>query len=208
MILLQHIFLGFVIGFVGVIPPGLLNLTAAKIRIAKSLKSALFFISGACLIVIGQVYIGVFFSKLIIENDEVLSIMEQLSIVIFLLVSIFYFIKAIKFKGTLEPKVLVKTEGFKMIGQGMLLSLLNIFPIPFYIGFSSFLAGRGLFIYQFPEAHLFITGAVMGTFLMMFLYVRYIKELGFDSEKFQKSTNYLIAFLTLFIALFTAIKTF
>ena len=205
---MQHIFFGFIVGFVGIIPPGLLNLTAAKIRMSKSFESAIYFIVGACTVVVGQVYLGVFFSKLITENGIVLEIMERFSVIIFLAISIFFFVKAVRYIEPAKAKIDEKTQGARMIGQGMLLSVLNVFPIPFYIGFSSFLSSRGLFKYQFPYAHLFIIGAAFGTFIMMFLYARFIKKLGFDSNKFAKNTNYAIAILTLSIAVFTAIRIF
>lgn len=208
MIFFQHLVFGFLVGFVGVIPPGLLNLTAAKISISKNFKSSLFFILGACIVVIGQVYLGVFFSKLITENEAVLLIMERLSVIIFFAISIFFFVKAVRYIKPVKAKIDTRTQGVKMIGHGMLLSVLNVFPIPFYIGFSSFLASRGLFEYKFPQAYLFIIGATLGTFFMMFLYVKFVKRLGFDSSRFAKNTNYVIAILTLSIALFTAIKSF
>ncbi len=206
MVLLQHLLYGLAVGFAGVIPPGLLNLTAAKISVNKSFKSALFFIVGACIIVVFQVYIGVFFSKLIVQNNAVLNMMEYLSIGIFIIVSVFFFIKARKSQATVQPKVFTKTKGIKFIGQGILLSALNIFPIPFYLAFSSFLAGKGLFKYQFPEAYLFIAGATLGTFLMLFLYVKYVKRFGFDSAKFARNSNYLISVLTMGIVIFTLIR--
>lgn len=203
---LLHLIFGLSVGFLGVIPPGLLNLTAAKISVNRSSKAALYFVLGACIVVMFQVYIGVFFSKLITQNEKVLYILERLSIIIFLLISVFLFVKAYRSKNHIKPKVYKKTKGLKLVIQGMLLSVLNIFPIPFYIGFSSFLAGKNLFIYKFPEAYVFIAGATIGTFIMLFLYVRYVKRFGFDSVKFAKNTNYSISFLTMAIAVFTLIK--
>jgi threonine/homoserine/homoserine lactone efflux protein len=195
------------VGFAGVIPPGLLNLTASKISVKRSFNAALFFVLGACIVVMFQVYMGVFFSELITQNEVVLKVLESISIFLFLFLSVFFFVKAYRSKSIIKPKIYKKTQGLKLIGQGMLLSVLNIFPIPFYIGFSSFLAGKGLFKYQFPEAYLFIAGATLGTFLMLFLYVKYVKRFGFDSAKFAKNSNYLISLLTMAVAVFTLIKT-
>jgi threonine/homoserine/homoserine lactone efflux protein len=204
--LLTHLLFGLLVGFVGVIPPGLLNLTASKISVNRTFNAALFFVLGACFVVLFQVYIGVFFSKLITQNEAVLTVLEQLSVFIFIFLSVFFFVKAYRSKNLIKPKVYKKTRGLKLVVQGMLLSILNIFPIPFYIGFSSFLAGKGLFKYQFPEAHLFILGAALGTFFMLFLYIKYVKRFGFDSAKFAKNSNYLISLLTMTIAVFTLIK--
>ena len=67
-----HLIFGFAIGFVGVIPPGLLNLTAAKISVKNGQRAAILFAAGASSVVIAQVYIGVFFSKLLSLNPDIL----------------------------------------------------------------------------------------------------------------------------------------
>jgi threonine/homoserine/homoserine lactone efflux protein len=199
-----HFIFGFAIGFIGVIPPGLLNLTAAKISVKQNRRAAIIFASGASLVVIAQVYIGVFFSKLLSDNPDVLIMVERFAIIIFLGLSVFFFIRA-RLDSKPELKSVHKAD-YKLFGQGIILSALNIFPIPFYIGFSSFLASRGAFTFKFPMAHLFIAGATIGTFLMMCAYIKYVKRFGFDSATFARKVNYLLAIMTIAIATFTFIR--
>lgn len=204
---LLHLFFGLIIGFVGVIPPGLLNLTAAKISVKQNRKAAIIFALGASLIVIGQVYVGVFFSKLLNDNPETLLLLEKFAVAAFLALSIFFFIRAALDSGTPVVKEVNKSP-VKLFAQGIILSVLNIFPIPFYIGFSSFLAGRGLFKFTYPMAHLFILGAASGTFLMLLAYITYVKKFGFDSNTFARKINYLLGGLTLVIAVFTIFRIY
>lgn len=201
-----HLIFGFGIGFIGVIPPGLLNLTASKISVKKGKRAAIIFAIGAATVVIAQVYIGVFFSKVLTQNPNVLIMMERFAIIIFFALSIFFFIRA-RLDSKPEFKT-VHTADYKLLGQGIILSALNIFPIPFYIGFSSFLAGRGVFTFEFPMAHLFILGATIGTFLMLCAYIKYVKRFGFDSDTFARKIHYLLSFLTFAIAVFTLIKIY
>lgn len=207
MIGLLHLFFGLVIGFVGVIPPGLLNLTAAKISVKQSRKAAVIFALGASFVVIGQVYIGVFFSKLLNDNPENLLLLEQFAAIAFIGLSLFFFIRATLDSGTPVVKQ-IKRSTIKLFAQGIILSVLNIFPIPFYIGFSSFLAGRGLFVFTYPTAHLFIIGASCGTFLMLLAYIKYVKKFAFDSNTFARKINYVLSGLTLLIAIFTIIRIY
>ena len=201
-----HLLFGFGIGFLGVIPPGLLNLTAAKISIKRGKRAAVLFAIGASLVVVAQVYIGVFFSKLLSDNQDILLIVERFAILIFFGLSIFFFIRA-KLDSKPEFKTAHKSD-YKLVGQGIILSALNVFPIPFYIGFSSFLASRDALIFEFPFAHLFILGAVVGTFLMLCAYIKYVKKFGFDSDTFARKIHYILSFLTLAIAIFTLIRTY
>ncbi|WP_194850278.1 LysE family translocator [Nonlabens antarcticus] len=199
-----HFIFGFAIGFVGVIPPGLLNLTAAKISVKQGRRAAIIFAMGASLVVIAQVYIGVFFSELLSNNPDALLMVERFAIIIFVGLSVYFFIRArLDTKPTLKP---VHNADYKLFGQGIILSALNVFPIPFYIGFSAFLAGRGAFTFKFPMAHLFILGATLGTFLMLCAYIKYVKRFGFDSDTFARKINYLLGVMTLAIAIFTFIR--
>ena len=204
---LLHLLFGLIIGFVGVIPPGLLNLTAAKISVKQNRKAAVIFALGASLIVVAQVYVGVFFSKLLNNNPDTLLLLEKFAVVAFLALSVFFFIRAALDSGTPVVKE-VNRSPIKLFAQGIILSVLNIFPIPFYIGFSSFLAGRGLFEFTYPMAHLFILGAASGTFLMLLAYITYIKKFAFDSNTFARKINYLLGGLTLFIAVFTIFRIY
>jgi threonine/homoserine/homoserine lactone efflux protein len=207
MVGLLHLFFGLVIGFIGVIPPGLLNLTAAKISVKQTRKAAVIFALGASFVVVGQVYIGVFFSKLLNDNPETLLLLEQFAAIAFIGLSMFFFIRAALDSGTPVVKQ-VKRSTIKLFAQGIILSVLNIFPIPFYIGFSSFLAGRGLFVFTYPTAHLFIIGASCGTFLMLLAYIKYVKKFSFDSNTFARKINYVLSGLTLLIAIFTIIRIY
>lgn len=207
MTVLLHLLFGLTIGFVGVIPPGLLNLTAAKISVKQNNRAAVIFALGASIVVIAQVYVGVFFSKLLNDNPGTLLLLEQFAAIAFVGLSIFFFIRAALDSGAPEVKKIDKS-GIKLFGQGIILSVLNIFPIPFYIGFSSFLAGRGLFEFTYPMAHVFILGASTGTFMMLFAYIKYVKKFGFDSNTFARKVNYTLGGLTLAIAIFTMIRIY
>jgi len=51
------------ISFVGVIPPGMLNVSAAKISLNEGHNRSFMFSFGVCVVVAIQVYIGVVFAK-------------------------------------------------------------------------------------------------------------------------------------------------
>jgi hypothetical protein len=164
------------------------------------------FAGGASAVVVAQVYIGVFFSKLLSENPDILTLVERFAIIIFFGLSIFFFIRA-RLDSKPQLKSVYKAD-YKLLGQGIILSTLNVFPIPFYIGFSSFLASRDAFIFEFPMAHFFIVGATLGTFLMLCAYIKYVKRFKFDSRTFARKVNYLLAFMTMAIAIFTLIRIY
>jgi len=182
MLIFLHFIFGFCVGFVGVIPPGLLNLTAAKISVKQSHRAAVVFALGASFIVIAQVYVGVFFSKILSENPEILLTVEKFAITVFMALSIFFFIKA---RLDNSPKIQsIDKSDIRLFSQGVILSVLN------------------------PMAHLFIIGASIGTFMMLFAYIKYVKKFRFDSRTFARNINYILSGLTLIIAVFSLIRIY
>jgi len=201
-----HCIFGFGVGFIGVIPPGLLNMTAAKISVKQNRRAATVFALGAALVVVAQVYVGVFFSKILNENPDILERMEQFAIAVFIALSMFFFIKARTDAGP-EAQPTERSDT-RLFSQGIILSALNIFPIPFYIGFSSFLAARGLFRFSFPTAHVFIIGASLGTFSMLLAYGSLVRLFKFNSRTFARKVHYILAVLMLLVAVFTLLKLY
>lgn len=200
----MHLVLGLGIGIVGVIPPGLLNLTSAKISMDAGLRKASFFSLGASIVVIVQVTLGIFFSELINRHPYVISALENIAIFLFVGLSIFFFIKA-RMETTTTITADTRSD-IRLLGSGIMLSALNIFPVPFYIAFSTYLATRGLFVFDYPEAHLFVIGAPLGTFIMLYIYARYVHKFNFNSSTFARKVNYLLSLVTLTVAIIAFAK--
>ena len=61
-------FLGLFVALIGVIPPGLLNMTAAKISLKEGAGRGIMFSTGVCLVVFFQTYIAAIFSRYLSIN--------------------------------------------------------------------------------------------------------------------------------------------
>jgi len=132
----MQFFLPFIFGFmaavVGIIPPGLINLTAAKISLIDGKKTAMKFVFGALTVIIVQTFISVFFAQYINRNQEIIILIREIGLVIFVILSI-YFLKFAKKTAEISeaPKV-IKTKRSRFL-IGMLVSAINFFPIPYYV---------------------------------------------------------------------------
>ena len=89
-------FLGLVIAFVGVIPPGLLNMTAAKISLKEDANRGILFSIGVCVVVCLQTYLAAIFAKYLSNHPEVINILQRVAFVIFVLITIYFFLLARK----------------------------------------------------------------------------------------------------------------
>ena len=170
--------LGLIFALIGVIPPGLLNMTAAKISIKDGHTRGLVFSSGVCLVVVFQTYIALTFAKYLSKHPDVIDILQRVALVIFVLITIYFLLLAKKeTKPHKERKLKSKKSRFF---QGVLLSSLNIFPIP----------------YQ----------AYMGTFIMLYVYVFFFEKINSRKMKSQKNINLIIGVITGIISVVTLIN--
>ena len=81
--------LGLSVAFIGVVPPGLLNLTVAKISLKEGYARGFIFSLGACVIVGFQTYLAAIFARYLNQHLEIVEILKRVALVIFVLVSIY-----------------------------------------------------------------------------------------------------------------------
>ena len=197
-------FLGLIIAFVGVIPPGLLNMTAAKISLKEGYNRGIIFSIGVCVIVCLQTYIAAIFAKYLSNHPEVVDILQRVALVIFILITIYFLLLARKQpKPNVEANVRSKHRRFF---QGMLLSALNVFPIPYQAYMTITLASIGWLTFENYSIISYVAGAVTGTFVMLYIYIFFFDKIKNDKLTSQKNMNYVIGSITGIIAVFTLIN--
>ena len=82
-------FFGYLAAVVGVIPPGLINLTAAKVSLVDGKKRAMVFVLGALVVIFFQTYISVIFAQYIDLHNEVVILIREIGLIIFIALTIF-----------------------------------------------------------------------------------------------------------------------
>lgn len=201
MILFSLFFFGFFCSFVGSITPSMLNMTALKISLEAGKKEANKYALAVSLVSIPQVFIAVILTKYIADNPSILQTLEKAGIIIFVLLS-YYFYKESK-KTKVEG---LKENNTNPFLTGITLSFLNMFAIPFFCGIVILLDAFSLFNYKPIPVLFFGLGAVIGTFYILFLYGKFAKIIQEKTGKLTKDINLILSFLTAFVAVFTLIK--
>jgi len=197
-------FLSLLIALVGVIPPGLLNMTAAKISIKEGYSRGLIFSLGVCIIVIIQTLIAVIFARYLSMHPEIVQILQRVAFVLFVLVTVYFLILAQK-----EQKPRLETNRKSKHSQffyGMFLSAINVFPIPYQAYMSVTLASLGWMTFDNTNIITYVAGAATGTFVMLYVYVFFFKRIKNKKIKSQKNMNYSIGVITGIIAIVTLIN--
>lgn len=197
-------FLGLAVTFISTLLPGLINMTVAKISLKEGKSRAFALGSGAGLIVFFQALVATIFARFIDKRTDINYLIQEIGIGIFLLLSIYFFFFAKK-KKIQNEEVIISSKRSHFL-MGMFLSLINVFPIPFYVILSITLGSYGYFQFDKPFLVLFSLGASLGAMSVFYIYANFIRKIESKAEFFMKNVNYLIGSVTLLIAVLGIVK--
>lgn len=195
--------LGMIVALIGVIPPGLLNMTAAKISLKEGHVRGVVFSIGVCVIVIAQTAIAAIFASQISNHLELVGVLKRVALVIFILITIYFLFVAKK-----DPIEVAESMRWSKRGRffhGIFLSALNIFPIPYQAYITLTLASFGLLDFSQVSIISYVAGAAMGTFVILYIYMFFFDKIKDKSISSPKSMNYLIGGITGLISIVTLI---
>ena len=202
----MSIFVPFISGFIasvtGVLPPGLINLTAAKVSLTDGKKRAMMFVLGALLVIFYKTYISVIFAQYINSHQDIIVLLRKIELVIFIGISIYYlfFVKNPNLHHDEEFHLKSKRNRFFM---GMLISAINFFPIPYYVLVSISLANYDLFIFDTLSIYSLVFGVVAGSFSVFYLYILFFNKMKTKADYFVNNMNKIIGIITGLIAVIT-----
>jgi threonine/homoserine/homoserine lactone efflux protein len=202
--LITSLLLGFVTAFIGITPPGLINMTAAKVNLKEGKRSALWFVLGAVIIIFFQAYLAILFARFIDKRPDVLILMREAGFGVFVTLTI-YFLWIAK-KPKIRKGKMKKYSSTKRFFLGMLLSALNFFPIPYYVFVSVTLASYNLFSFDMTSVFIFVTGVVLGSSLVFYCYITFFQKIQDKTDYIMRNMNTIIGSITGLISLITLIN--
>ena len=198
------LFLGFLTSSLGITPPGLVNMTAAKVGLKEGRTRAYIFATGASIIVMLQALIAVIFARFIDHHPEIMILLREGGLAIFAALTIYFFVTAKQIKPKKKQVKLHSKKNRFFIG--MLLSALNFFPIPFYVLVSITLASYNYFSFEQSFVFTFVVGAGIGAFFAFYCYIAFFKKLESRATFILKNMNYIIGSITGIISIATLIN--
>lgn len=192
---------GFLAAVVGVIPPGLINMTAAKVSLTDGKKRAMMFVLGALLIIFFQTYISVIFAHYIDEHQEVVIMLREIGLFIFIALTV-YFLKFAKKPKINDENIQVKSKRSRFF-MGMVISAINFFPIPYYVLISIALASYKVFTFETWPIYSLVFGVVLGSFSVFYFYVVFFNKMKSKADFLINNMNKMIGIITGFVAVLT-----
>ena len=179
-------------------------MTAAKISLKEGYSRGIVFSIGVCFIVFLQTYIAAMFARYLSNHPHTVEILRQVALVIFVLIAIYFlFIAKSSPKPEIETHAKSKQSRFF---QGIFLSAINVFPIPYQAYMTISIAGFGWFAFDPMSILTYCSGAATGTFVMLYVYIFFFDKIKDKKLTSQKNMNKSIGFITAIVALVTLIN--
>ncbi len=166
--MLHHFLLGLLVSFLGALPLGVLNLTAADIALKKGMSAVWWFALGVLLVEYIQAFIALQFSSFLIQNPQVEQYIQWAVIPLFLILGIGYLSAAWRKNKT--PSKKTRGEKLSPFPKGVLLSAANPLAIPFWLGMATYLEQQQLLVFKTVYIHTFILGIIVGTLGALLLF--------------------------------------
>jgi threonine/homoserine/homoserine lactone efflux protein len=207
MIFFLAFILGLVVSIIGIIIPGMLNMTIAKISVNENRHQALRFAFGAILVVFFQAFLGTYFAKFLDANPDFSEGLKKIGTLIFIAITIVFTILGMQ--AHKKNKITVEIENKKnRFLYGMALSAINMLAIPWYAFTSLLVASKKWFYYDIISILMFSLAAAFGTYVVFYWYAVFFKKIEYKLVFIVKNMNFFIAFLTGLVAVSSIYKIY
>lgn len=207
MIFFLAFILGLVVSIIGIIIPGMLNMTIAKISVNENRNQALRFAFGAILVVFFQAFLGTYFAKFLDANPDFSEGLKKIGTLIFITITIVFTILGMQ--AHKKNKITVEIENKKnRFLYGMALSAINMLAIPWYAFTSLLVASKKWFYYDIISILMFSMAAAFGTYVVFYWYAVFFKKIEHKLVFIVKNMNFFIAFLTGLVAVSSIYKIY
>ena len=203
MAIIYNLLVGFFGSFIGVLPPGLINMYAAKISMREGRKRGLLFSIGVCIIVMLQTYIALLFARYIGKHPEIVSMLQKVALGIFISLTIYFIFIAKDTRRELRDHG--ENSKKNRFFLGMFIAMLNLLPLPYWMYLSITFAAFGAFSFTEPELFFAVVASGIGTFSSLALYVQFFRPKE-HAPKLKLNMNYVIGIITALISIITFIK--
>ncbi|SEK92938.1 Threonine/homoserine/homoserine lactone efflux protein [Aquimarina amphilecti] len=190
----------FFASLVGVIPPGLINMTVAKTCLERGKKNGILVAVGASAVVFIQALLAILLAKYIFFNPYVKNMLLRTGAVIFFLMAIYFFVKAKQRKTKIK---VYKHAGSRSLFKGMMMSIVNVLPIPYFCTIAAAMSVSGKIQYDALRIIVFGIAAGTGTFVTLYFYVLSFLKIEKKTASITKYSNYFMGILMLVLVMLT-----
>lgn len=207
---MQHLlilfFATFSAAFMATVPPGLLNMNAAKVSVEKGRTNGIIFSIGVSTMIMLQATIAVYISKFLNSNPEAIAVLLKIATVVFAFFAVYFFLAAKRNK--IPKSEMVNVSKMNSFFKGIGLAAINLLTIPYYSGLNIMWNASGWIQFQVWDILTFILAAGFGTFSVLYMYTLYFDKLENKTNRFSQNSNYILSGLMVILLVITLFRIF
>jgi threonine/homoserine/homoserine lactone efflux protein len=196
----------FSAALLGVVPPGLVNMSVAKTCVNLGKKAGIVKAMGAATVVFFQALLAIFIAKEIIKNPNYKHNLLLVGIFVLSAMMLYFFIAALtKNTNTMSSPQYKSSSQFL---KGVLISAINIFPIPYFVVISTLFTPQNHIDFSIGTKLIFSLSAALGSMITFLLYVYFFDKIIKKNELFKQYSNFFMAALMLCLLLITIYRVY
>ena len=202
------LFYGFAAGFVGYLPPSMINMSIVGISVKNSLKAGLLFSLGALLIGGAQEWFSLACSDVIVENEGVMKVLENSAVFVLLALGGFFLYKGIKerHKPAKSMDQSSPKERHDYFIRGIFTSVVNFLAIPYWLVVGTVFASKGWLVFEASNLNYFILGGVLGMMTLFVGYVLLSRMLAKKMSSVARNMNFIMGGIFSLLAILQLIR--
>lgn len=201
---LLSLLLGFAVSGIGVIPPGLLNMTALRISLNEGAIPVRKFVSGAVTVIVLECWLALIFARYLGRHPEIILLLREIALAVFLCLAVYFFFGTGKKNSETVGLPWIKTGSWFFIG--IFYSVLNFLTVPFYVAISLTLRSYELFWFEKGTIAAFLVGVAFGASFGFYCFVHFFRRMENYMSGVIKNMNYVIGAVLLAVAVLTLIN--
>ncbi len=168
----KNLLIGFLISFWGSIPLGYLNFIGFNIFQQSGILSTAYYIAGVVIVETIVLYVTLLLSKSITLHAKIIRFIDGFSVLLLFVIAIIFY----ESRHTTSTYLFVGyTPKHFFFIKGMLLSSLNFFQIPFWLGWNLYLINTSSIEVTTFRKYFYLFGTLFGTLIGMLAFI-----LGFN----------------------------
>ena len=196
-----HVFYGILLAYFAMLSPGMLNMTALKVRIDVGKTESFKFALGAAVVIFFQAGIALFFADFFVKNPKVIEFLKVAGVFVFFILAIFFFSLSRK-----KIKNQSKSSKGNYLIKGFIMSSLNMLSIPFYLAIAILLASENIITIEQPFIMLFVLGVFFGALLLFYTYIYFAEIITKKVSFIAKNINLILGGIFVLLGIMTTVR--
>lgn len=191
---MSTIFYGFAAGFVGYLPPSMINMSIVGISVKNSMKAGILFSLGALLVGGVQEWFSLACSDVIVENEGIMKVLEDSAVFVLLALGGFFLYKGFKERKKAEGNInqSLKNNRHDYFFRGIFTSVVNFLAIPYWLVIGTVFAGKGWLVFEKTSLNYFILGGILGMMTLFMGYVLLSRLLAKKMSSVSRNMNFIL----------------